>query len=499
MLRQAAGRLLCARDRLLQFIAKPADLQDLRYEPADLPLIVWLELTSKCPLECVFCTRKRLNGPGRHMAPELMRAVLEQLKWLERIYFNHSGESIHYPELGEAIRIAKRIGAKTELVSTLVSASPGAIRTLLEAGLDHLRVSLHTMDAGAFPAIYGFGSIDRMKARIDDFLELKQKLNAATTLEFSFVSTARNVEGLAQVARYAESVGVPVISVLSVTVRDGHPLGFEEEVEGGRLREGFRARIHQAIGASREQHPGVELQAVSPDIAGNQQLDAVPRFYPGTLPPGARIHTCFENPWDTMHILAGGEVMACGEHRRAPLGDLSKERLREVWHSPAYAEYRRRFEDASEPLCGPCPCKVAYLPAPLEPTVSARADSAQFLRGWYALETSGVRWSRREAVLALLRPSGGEILRLEGILPAHPSGEANHLTVDAGGVALAGLGNRSAQPMHFDLRVPLPRRLGNPVYLRLSTSSVFCPYERGGARDLRTLGFALISAEIRRR
>ncbi len=488
--------LFSAGKRWLNWEASGLPPTDLCYEPADLPRIVWLELTSMCPLECVFCTRKRLHGPGRHMDPRLMRSVIEQLESFERIYLNHSGESIHYSYLAEAIRLAKKVGAKTELVSTLVSASTSAIRAVLEAGLDHLRVSVHTVNADAFPAIYGFGSLDRMKARIEDFLRLKQELHAPTTLEFSFVASLRNVDHLAGVARYAESLGVPVISVLSVTVRDGYPLGFEGEVEGARLRPDFRRKLKQSIAESQALHAGVQLQAVSPDIEGNERIDSVPRFYPGTLPPGARIATCYENPWDTMHILAGGEVMPCGEHRRPPIGNLSQQRLHDIWHGPAYAEYRRQFVEGTEPLCGPCPCKVAYLPSALQPSVSARNDSAQFVRGWYAHESSGVRWSRKEAVLALARPPGASRLRLEGMLPPGRCGETNLLTVQSAGIVLGKVANPSPEPLPFELRVSLPRRLGHPVYLQFSTSSVFCPHEQGGGRDLRTLGLALISAEI---
>lgn len=483
----------------LQPSPPPTVTQDLHHQPADLPRIVWLELTSRCPLACDFCTRLRLKGTGRHMAPELMRSILDQLEGLERIYLNHSGESINYPHLAEAIQRAKRTGAKTEMVSTLVSAPRGAIQAMLESGLDHLRVSVHTMDAEAFPAIYGFGSVERMKANIGAFLELREKLKATTTLEFSFVASLRNVGHLEGVAAYAESIGVPVISVLSVTVRDGYPLGYEEEVQGILLRPAFRRRLHDAIAEAHQGHPGVQLQAVSPDIGGNEHLDAAPRFFPGALPPGARIATCFENPWDTLHILAGGEVMACGEHRRQPFGNLSNQRLHDVWHGAAFEDYRRDFAAGADALCAACPCKVAYVPAPLLCGVSASCDSPQFLRGWYDREATGVRWTRKEAVLALARPPRGNLLRLEGILPPPVPGErANEFRVgiEAAATRLATLENPSSQAMPFELRIPLPRRLGNPLYLRLTTTSTFCPHARGEARDVRQLGMALIAAEI---
>ena len=31
------------------------------------PAVVWIELTSKCPLRCGFCSRENLRGEGEHM------------------------------------------------------------------------------------------------------------------------------------------------------------------------------------------------------------------------------------------------------------------------------------------------------------------------------------------------------------------------------------------------------------------------------------------------
>ena len=69
----------------------------------DLPRVLWIELTSRCPFDCIFCSRKTLRGAGRHMDFGLCRRILDQLRNPEVIRLNYSGESIHYPRLAEAI------------------------------------------------------------------------------------------------------------------------------------------------------------------------------------------------------------------------------------------------------------------------------------------------------------------------------------------------------------------------------------------------------------
>ena len=91
---------------------------------ARLPDELWVELTSKCPFDCIFCSRKTLRGAGLDMPFELYSSLIEQLDSPKIIRLNYSGESAHYPRLIEAIGLAKAAGASTELVSAFASIPP---------------------------------------------------------------------------------------------------------------------------------------------------------------------------------------------------------------------------------------------------------------------------------------------------------------------------------------------------------------------------------------
>jgi hypothetical protein len=56
------------------------------------------------------------------MSFALYESLIGQLRRPEVIRLNYSGESLHYPRLPDAIRLARRTGATTELVSALGSA-----------------------------------------------------------------------------------------------------------------------------------------------------------------------------------------------------------------------------------------------------------------------------------------------------------------------------------------------------------------------------------------
>ncbi|HLK50189.1 MAG TPA: radical SAM protein [Bryobacteraceae bacterium] len=154
----------------VNFVADPD------FVTAPMPKILWIELTSKCPFDCIFCTRRTRFGAGRNLDFEIYRKVIAELEQPDFIGLNYSGESLYYPKLLEAIRLAVATGAATEVVTAFSTISQPLLRGLVESGLDRLAISLHTMDAAQYDAIYKFGSLDLLRRRVADFLELKARL-----------------------------------------------------------------------------------------------------------------------------------------------------------------------------------------------------------------------------------------------------------------------------------------------------------------------------------
>ena len=124
---------------------RPTEVDELASSLVDCyPRVIWIELTSKCPFTCLFCSRQHERGSGMHMDFDVYRRLVSQLYRPEIIRLNYSGESMHYPQLTEAIRLARATGATTELVSALGSAARPAIEGLVDAGLHRLSVSIHS-------------------------------------------------------------------------------------------------------------------------------------------------------------------------------------------------------------------------------------------------------------------------------------------------------------------------------------------------------------------
>jgi len=87
------------------------------------PRILWVELTSKCPFDCIFCSRRTRRGAGEHLPFGVYEALLGALVDPRKFILNYSGESTVYPDLLPAIQRARRTGAFVELVSALAHVS----------------------------------------------------------------------------------------------------------------------------------------------------------------------------------------------------------------------------------------------------------------------------------------------------------------------------------------------------------------------------------------
>lgn len=456
-----------------------------------LPVELWIELTSKCPFDCIFCSRKILRGAGEDMSFELYRSLIEQLDSPEIIRLNYSGESTHYPHLREAIELAKAAGATTELVSAFASIAPKQLTALAASSLDRLSISLHTLDAAQFTELYRFSSLDSLRRRLDDFLRAR-KGPAQPIIDFAFVAMERNLDQLGPVASLAREIGVAEITVHAVLRRDPIPFVFAEELNGQRPRPVFKQRLLAKVEEVSAAYPELRIIVANPDLYPAGLLTQSPCPYPAPLEAGARIRSCEQNPWRTMHVLANGDVVACEVHDKAPLGNLARERLRDIWHGQRYREFRRAYQRAELRECRECPWKIAYRPGPLLHWISgAQGTTQQLLKGWYEPERSGIVWSERRASAFIASRAGARAIRMRGYLPPDQRSGGNQLQVSCNGARCGTVENRTPDVLAFDTTFAIEHAEREVWELQFETAIAFRGPEQGWNEDKRALGFAL--------
>ncbi len=463
------------------------------------PKILWIELTSKCPFKCVFCTREVRWGAGRNLDFDVYRSLIAQLEEPEFIGLNYSGESIHYPRLIEAITLACATGAYTELVTALSSASQSLVRQIVESDLDRLAVSIHTLDEKQYQDIYGFGSLPALKKRIDDVVGLKIRLQKQTPkLDFCFVAMSQNLDQLLPVSRYAMEAGASEVFIHPIIGRHPVPYDFSRELESNRLTTEFKNSLRQALAETRIACPRLPITVLNSDLDIHPLLSKIPHYYAPSLPAGGRIHTCDQSPFESVHVLANGDVVVCEVHDEIALGNLHSEGIREIWHSDSYRQFRQRYVTGTNPACRDCVWKIAYRPEPWKSRIRPREGlSPQLTRGWWSEPGAVAIWSKTRSVAELRVNSPARRLRISGILPHDPATHSNELVISANGEVISSIANPSWRFLQFDCTFPLRTSAGDRLVLNFATRHAFRPSAHSNSADFRDLGFALERLELR--
>jgi GT2 family glycosyltransferase/MoaA/NifB/PqqE/SkfB family radical SAM enzyme len=462
--------------------------------PAATPRILWVELTSKCPFDCVFCSRKSRRGNGEHMPYALFESLVRQVSDPRTFLLNYSGESTVYPELIPAIRLARSTGAGVELVSALASASDSLIHELSTVGLTRLTVSVHAADAGAFAEIYRHSSLAALRRRLELFVELCRGVPNPPAIDLAFVAMQDNLDQLQGVSDWAAGLGLSAITIFPVIRRDEIPIVFPRELTGSGLhRAEFRDALNRRVADCMRRLPEMAITICNPQFTNpTPPLGEAPRACPGELPAGARIYSCEQNPWETAHVLSNGDVVPCEVHDRSPLGNLARQTLAEIWNGAPYQQFRQNYRAGELAACRSCPWKTAYIPGPMKSEIlAARGRNAQMGHGWHDPSGEPHVWASQQAVVSLEPRAGSRELHVSGILPPGPAGKPNELEIRCNGAPVGTVATASPEMLPFAMGFAIDAGTLRPWNIEFRTRFAYRPRDRGVGPDSRDLGFAL--------
>lgn len=475
---------------------------ELSLRTAPMPRVLWIELTSRCPFDCVFCSRKLLRGNGSHMPFPMYRRLLEELSDPAIIRLNYSGESVHHPQLVEACQLAAGTGAQVELVTALAALPVNKVDPLVASGLSRLTVSLHTLDAEAFKAMYRFSTVDALTSRLERVVQLTRS-NPNTTLrtvDLAFVAMRRNLSQLPAVAEYATRLGITRLAVHPIIRRDPIDEQFVEELDGDRLRPEFLADLERSVAKVRSAHPQLSIEFSTPESATPKILGAQPAYFSGKLPnSGVRISGCDQDPFETIHILSDGRVVTCEVRDQIVLGTLVDSTLSNIWHNEKFRSFRQQHTLGRDPHCRACPYKRAHtLTQPATRVRPGVEGDHALIAGWHEVANEQLAWSAPIALMRLRAVPRGGMLRVRGMLP-DGGDQRNALTISIGGAPVLRIDANRSGMLTFEIKLPVAATNDTTTALQFAVDVAYCPRKRGVNQDTRALGFALIEARLESR
>lgn len=177
------------------------------------PISLLAEVTHRCPLQCPYCSNPlQLEKAGVELNTTTWLRVLDQAAELGVLQVAFSGgEPTLRPDLAELIAHAADLGLYSNLITAAVLLDQAKLQALLDAGLDHVQVSLQ--DALADNA-------DRIGAYRDGHakkLEVARMVSAAgAPLTINAVVHRQNLDHLDQIIDLAVELGARRLEVAHV-------------------------------------------------------------------------------------------------------------------------------------------------------------------------------------------------------------------------------------------------------------------------------------------
>ncbi len=107
------------------------------------PLALIAEITHRCPLHCVYCSNPmQLAATQSELSTEEWASVFEQSGKLGMLHAHFTGgEPLARPDLRELIAAAHNARLYTNLITSGIGLSEPRLKTLVDAGLDHIQIS----------------------------------------------------------------------------------------------------------------------------------------------------------------------------------------------------------------------------------------------------------------------------------------------------------------------------------------------------------------------
>ena len=341
---------------------------------------LYIEPTTKCNLNCKMCFRHTwFDEPICDLSLEDYRRVLETMpSSVETIFFGGMGEPLFHKDILQMVRLAAQTGAEVELLTNGTLLSETMIHGLLDAGLGRLWISIDDLETNSsINAFSDGGSLDHsghnhsglVLSNIRLLNKIRQKSINGISLGITFVAMKSNVHQLAKLPFFIAQHLVDEVNVSNISPTD-------EASQNELLYTGL---VNMYTGPGKGSVlPTVRLPFFDMNIPeaamGIRDLMRKQNFdlYFNDQPVLRKTGYCKFVREGMTFVRADGQVAPCmallhngytylhnirRKLTHCSFGRIQDAPLAEIWNSPEYRAFRRKFDDfdfAACLYCGHC-------------------------------------------------------------------------------------------------------------------------------------------------
>jgi hypothetical protein len=147
----------------------------------DFPLILNIEPTNACNLNCYVCPRNKSGRPVGYMDFDLFKKIIGECKTHKRlnmINFHKDGESLLHPRIYEMIRYARqaRVANVLHMNTNGLPLDKSNARELLLSGIDDVTISIDAARDETFKKIKGAALLKKVESNVEGLFSMRRQL-----------------------------------------------------------------------------------------------------------------------------------------------------------------------------------------------------------------------------------------------------------------------------------------------------------------------------------
>ncbi len=297
------------------------------------PIFLDLVLTRACNLACTFCIAAPTLRPARWLSWDLYQRIAAELfPYAAGVRFCSGGEPLLYPQVREALALARRHRVPTDLLSNGMLLDAAAQQWMVEDGsVTTLGISFDAATAPTLQRIRKGASFDRILANVEGLTRKKADAGAELPrIIMRFTAMRSTIEELPAVFPLCRQAGIEKVFVGYLNVANAI-----DPAESLFHHQDLAAEVFAAARRSAEETGvGVDLPLLPRDDHGERRC---------------------QEPWRFCQVDTDGAVRFCYKAWRQAAG-FYEEGFEKIWRGELYRSLRATVNspDPVFPYCRIC-------------------------------------------------------------------------------------------------------------------------------------------------
>jgi MoaA/NifB/PqqE/SkfB family radical SAM enzyme len=204
------------------------------------PVMLQIEVTSRCNYKCSYCIVHNDSGSDPHvdMGMEVFRRILDRFPKTFYLQLQGQGEPLLHPELAEMVRIAEEQRRFVGIVTNGSLWSEAATRELLDGGVDMVAFSLDLCMPQEMERLRKGMRVERVIENLERVICLRNEIRPATAVGVSAVLLRRVYEeeaALRRAVEWLDGLGIDFLMVDPLAGTESYRTRYPGPVLGERI------------------------------------------------------------------------------------------------------------------------------------------------------------------------------------------------------------------------------------------------------------------------